>query len=48
MINFNVPPYTGKEFDYMKEAVENKKFVVMDLSQKNVMSGYKIDFMLIE
>ena len=25
MINFNVPPYTGKEFDYMKEAVENKK-----------------------
>ncbi len=25
MIDFNVPPYTGKEIDYMKEAVENKK-----------------------
>ena len=25
MINFNVPPFTGKEFEYMKEAVENQK-----------------------
>lgn len=25
MIVFNVPPYTGKEFDYMREAVENHK-----------------------
>lgn len=25
MINFNVPPFTGKEFDYMKAAVDNKK-----------------------
>ena len=25
MINFNIPPYTGKEFDYMKEAVSNMK-----------------------
>jgi dTDP-4-amino-4,6-dideoxygalactose transaminase len=25
MIHFNVPPFTGKEFDYMKEAVGNKK-----------------------
>lgn len=25
MINFNVPPYVGKEMDYMKQAVENKK-----------------------
>ena len=25
MINFNVPPFTGKEFDYMKVAVDNKK-----------------------
>ncbi len=25
MINFNVPPFTGKEFEYMKEAVNNKK-----------------------
>lgn len=24
-INFNVPPYTGKEFDYFKECVENQK-----------------------
>ncbi|MGF0066303.1 dTDP-4-amino-4,6-dideoxygalactose transaminase [Lachnospiraceae bacterium SGI.085] len=25
MIHFNVPPYTGKEFEYMKEAVQNHK-----------------------
>lgn len=25
MINFNVPPFTGKEIDYMKEAIENQK-----------------------
>ncbi len=24
-INFNVPPYTGKEFEYIKECVENQK-----------------------
>ena len=25
MINFNVPPFTGKEMDYMKETIENQK-----------------------
>ena len=25
MIDFNVPPFTGKEFDYMREAIANKK-----------------------
>lgn len=25
MINFNVPPYTGKEIEYIKEAVQNQK-----------------------
>jgi dTDP-4-amino-4,6-dideoxygalactose transaminase len=25
MINFNVPPYTGKEIEYIKETVENQK-----------------------
>ena len=25
MINFNVPPCTGKEFEYIKKAVENGK-----------------------
>lgn len=25
MINFNVPPYTGKEIEYMREAVANQK-----------------------
>ena len=25
MIDFNVPPFTGKEFEYMKQAVENRK-----------------------
>ena len=25
MINFNVPPFTGKEMEYIKKAVENQK-----------------------
>lgn len=25
MINFNVPPFTGKELDYIKQAIENEK-----------------------
>ena len=25
MINFNVPPFTGKEYEYIKQAVENQK-----------------------
>ncbi len=25
MINFNVPPFTGKEMEYMRQAVENQK-----------------------
>ncbi len=25
MINFNVPPFTGKEYEYIKEAVDNQK-----------------------
>ena len=25
MIDFNIPPFTGKELDYMKQAIENKK-----------------------
>ena len=25
MIDFNVPPFTGKEMEYMKQAVENRK-----------------------
>lgn len=25
MINFNVPPYTGKEFEYIRQAVEDEK-----------------------
>lgn len=25
MINFNIPPFTGKEFDYMREVVNNHK-----------------------
>ena len=25
MINFNVPPFTGREMEYIKQAVENQK-----------------------
>ena len=39
MINFNVPPYTGKEIEYIKQAVENQKSVEMVLLRRNVMNG---------
>ena len=25
MINFNIPLYTGKELEYIKQAIENRK-----------------------
>ena len=25
MLDFNIPPFVGKEFEYMREAVNNKK-----------------------
>ena len=25
MIDFNVPPFTGKELEYMQQAIKNKK-----------------------
>ena len=28
MINFNVPPYTGKEIEYIKDAINNKKAIL--------------------
>lgn len=39
MIHFNVPPFVGKEFDYMKEAVANHKICGDGPFTKNVMSG---------
>ena len=39
MINFNVPPFTGKEMEYMRQAVENQKSAVMVRSLKNAASG---------
>ena len=29
-INFNVPPYTGKELEYIKDVVENQKKISGD------------------
>lgn len=29
MINFNVPPFTGREVEYMREAIENQKICNM-------------------
>lgn len=47
MIPFNIPPYVGKELEYIREAMEKIiKFVEMDLLQKNVMNGWKKDLML--
>lgn len=43
MILFNKPPYVGKEVDYIKEAIEKKKFVGTDHLQRNVTSGWKKD-----
>lgn len=39
MIRFNVPPFTGKEFDYMKKAVENEKSVAMVNLRRNAVPG---------
>lgn len=39
MINFNIPPYTGKEMEYMKQAVENKKICGDGPFTKNVING---------
>ena len=25
MIDFNIPPFTGKELEYMQQAIKNKK-----------------------
>lgn len=41
MINFNVPPFIGTEMDYIKKAVENKKFVEMESLLKSVMHGLR-------
>ena len=37
MINFNVPPFTGKEFDYMKESVDNRQLQTIIVNLKNCM-----------
>ena len=47
MISFNVPPFTGKELEYMKKAVDNKKYVEMGNLQLNAADGWKVDFMQI-
>lgn len=39
MINFNVPPYTGKELDYIKIAVENQKYAATVNLPKSAMPG---------
>lgn len=41
MINFNEPPYTGKEMEYMKEAVENLKICGDGPFTKNAINGLK-------
>lgn len=44
MINFNVPPFIGTEMDYIKKAVENKKFVEMESLPKSAMHGLRKDW----
>ena len=34
MINFNVPPFTGKEMDYIRQAVENQKICDGEFTKK--------------
>lgn len=43
MINFNKPPYIGKEVDYMSQAVENLKICGDGPFTKNVINGSRID-----
>lgn len=41
MINFNVPPIVGTEIDYIRQAIEIIKSVVMEHLQNNVLNGLK-------
>lgn len=46
MIPFNIPPYVGKELEYVKEAMErNRKICGDGPFTKNVVSGWKINLM---
>ena len=39
MINFNVPPFTGRELEYMKEAIEAQKTAVTEHLPIDAMHG---------
>ena len=41
MINFNVPPFTGKETEYIMEAVKAQKICGDGQLQRNVVLGWK-------
>ena len=41
MISFNIPPYTGKEVDYISQAIANHKICGDGSFTKNVTNGLK-------
>lgn len=41
MISFNVPPYVGKEKEYIEQAIEKKKICGDGEFTKSVMNGLK-------
>lgn len=43
MIDFNVPPFTGKELEYMQQAIKNKKICGDgEFTKKQSLDGRKI------
>ena len=48
MIPFNVPPYTGLEDKYVKQALTAKKSLVMEYSEKDAGAGLRSNFLLKE
>lgn len=45
MIDFNRPAFTGKEFEYIRDAVERGMLCGDGIYTKNVLHGWKSAFM---
>lgn len=45
MIDFNRPAFTGKEFEYIRDAVERECSAATGSTRRNVLHGWKSAFM---
>ena len=44
MIDFNIPPFTGKELEYMQQAIKIKKSAETASLPRNAAVGWKKNF----